>query len=80
MKATVSIMPRSDVPDSVGETIREQLYDVGSSDIRRVSVGKQIILDFEGGDISTVTERVKKLCQEFLVNDLLEEFTFKVEE
>lgn len=80
MRAIVQVVPRDDVPDPTGDLIRDRLFDLGSSDIRQVRVGKIIVLEFDGGDLATVTDRVKKLCQELLVNELTEQYSLKVEE
>src|SRR5690606_10475745 len=80
MKANIFIQLKSDIPDHAGDGIRQRLFENGTSDIKSVRIGKMITLEFDGGDISTATERVKRLCQEVFVNEALEDFTFAFEE
>lgn len=80
MKISIVVRIKNDIPDPAGEAIRQLLLEAGSSDLRSIRVGKFVELDFDGGDDTTATERVKRLCQEVLVNDATEEYSFKIED
>ena len=81
MKVSIVIRPKSDIPDGAGKTVHHLLLEAGgSSDIREVRIGKFIEIDFESGDDVTIAERVKRLCQDVLVNDATEEFMFRIED
>lgn len=80
MKANIFIRLREDVPDYPGESIRQRLFENGTSDVKAVRIGKVVTLEFDGGDEATVTDRVKRLCQDVFVNDTVEEYVFTIEE
>lgn len=81
MKVSIIVRAKSDVPDAAGKTLHHLLLESGgSSDIREIRVGRYVEIDFESGDDVTITERVKRLCNDLLVNEATEEYFFRVEE
>ena len=81
MKVSIVIRTKSDIPDGAGKTVQHLLSEAGgSSDIREVRIGKFIEIEFESGDDVMITERVKRLCQDVLVNDATEEYMFRIED
>ena len=74
MKARVLIRLKDEVPDVQGETIVEQLGVRGFHEVVEARVGKLVEFTFEGGDVENAKTRIKQMCQQMLVNAVIEEF------
>lgn len=71
----ITVMPKQDVLDPQGQTVRGALEQLGFDGIGEVRVGKRIELDVPGDDAAG---DAKKMCDALLVNDLIEDYTVEV--
>ena len=75
MKATVTIMFKNGVLDPQGEAVKSALVGLGFLDVKGVRQGKIIELELaEGAD----QNQVDKMCQQLLVNLVIESYTVEI--
>ncbi|MEZ4461177.1 MAG: phosphoribosylformylglycinamidine synthase subunit PurS [bacterium] len=71
----VLIRNRPGVFDPAGKVVQSGLKRLGH-DVGNVTIGKVIDLEIPG-DVASVTQTVNQMCQQFLVNPVLEDFTIE---
>lgn len=60
--------------DSAGRTVGESLQKLGFSEVKDCRIGKRIELRME----SYSPERVRAMCDEFLANPVIENYSYEV--
>jgi len=78
MKVLVLIRPKEEVPDAPGKVTTDRLINRGFTEVKGARVGKLIELDIEGADRDASAQRVKQMCSQILVNNVIEEFVIQV--
>ena len=79
-KVKIYISLKKGVADPEGITIKDALYSLNYKEVEEVRVGKYIQLKIEGVDKDGVKEKVNQMCQKLLVNPLIEEYSYQIEE
>jgi phosphoribosylformylglycinamidine synthase len=76
----IDVMPKAGISDPQGQTIERALPALGFSGITEVRVGKRIEFSIEAADQAKAESAVKRACESFLSNPVIEDFrfTFKV--
>ncbi|MER3396004.1 MAG: phosphoribosylformylglycinamidine synthase [Acidimicrobiia bacterium] len=74
----VTVRLRPEIPDPQGKTIEESLPALGFHGVTGVRVGKSITFTIEGQDKEYVENAVKKMCEEFLANPVIEDFSYEI--
>jgi phosphoribosylformylglycinamidine synthase PurS subunit len=80
MKVRVLIRLKREVPDSGGELVQARLVDMGYSEVKKVALGRLLEIDLETSDADIAEERTQRMCNELLVNSLIEDFEISVED
>lgn len=80
MKIIVNVFLKNGVLDPQGKAIEKALQSLNFDEIREVRVAKQIILDLNENDENKAKERVKKMCEELLVNSVIEDYELLISE
>ena len=78
MKVVVNISLREGVLDPEGQAIRSSLNNLGFEHCNDVKTGKQIILNFDQKSKSEVLIQAKKMCEELLVNTVIENYEISI--
>lgn len=71
----ITVMPKADVLDPQGQTVRGALSQLGFDGIGEVRVGKRIELDIAGDAPGDEAER---MCDALLANALIEDYRVEV--
>ncbi|MFW5968943.1 MAG: phosphoribosylformylglycinamidine synthase subunit PurS [Persicimonas sp.] len=74
-RARILIRNKPGVFDPEGKVVHGGLARLGHEQVDEVRVGKVIDLHFEEGDRAELTERIERMCSEFLVNPVTEEYS-----
>ena len=74
----VDVMPKSGISDPQGQTIERALPGLGFPGISEVRVGKRITFQIEADSESAAIDTVKKSCEKFLTNPIIEDFVVHV--
>jgi phosphoribosylformylglycinamidine synthase subunit PurS len=78
--ARVEVRGVEGLADPEGQTIERALPALGFAGVGAVHVGKMIRLEVEADDADAARATVQRLCERLLVNPVIEEATFSVEE
>lgn len=74
-RARILIKNRPGVFDPEGKVVQSGLERLGHDDVRDVRVGKVIDLEFEDGSREELEARIDEMCEKFLVNPVIEDYT-----
>lgn len=81
MKAHVYVTLKTSVLDPQGQTIHNALRKLGFSDVSSVRQGKYFALTLADGlDAVAAGAEVERVAREVLVNPVIEEFTYTLEQ
>ena len=78
MKVVVNISLKEGVLDPEGQAIETSLSNLGFKNFMDVRTGKQIILNFEKIDENEAILATKKMCEDLLVNTVIETYKINV--
>lgn len=78
-KVNVYVTLRESVVDPQGIAAQEALQNLGYKEVEKVRVGKLIELEISG-DIADIDARVKEMCNELLVNRVIEDYRYEIGE
>lgn len=76
MKFGVEVLLKDEVLDSQGRAVQERLK-TEFINLKSVRIGKYIILDVDEKDSRLAKEKIEKICENLLVNTLIEKFEIK---
>ena len=81
MKAHVYVTLKTSVLDPQGQTIQNALRTIGFADVTAVRQGKYFALSLADGLAADAAKAmVERIAKEVLINPVIEEFTYKIEE
>ena len=76
MKICVNISLKDGVLDPQAKAIEKALHALNFNEVRGVKMAKQIILELDTQDLSEAKAQAKKMCEELLVNSVIENYEF----
>lgn len=79
-KAEIDVMPQDALLDPQGKAISQSMNTMGLSEISDVRVGRHIRLFVEAADKSAAESKVEEACKKLLVNQVMEQFNYVLEE
>ncbi len=76
-KVKVNVYLKENILDPQGKAVGNALHQLGFVETKSVRIGKhvQLILD----DVHDIENRVKQMCKQLLVNDVMEDMEFTIE-
>ncbi|ADE57286.1 MULTISPECIES: phosphoribosylformylglycinamidine synthase subunit PurS [Aminobacterium] len=69
------VYPKEEVLDSPGKAVAGSLLSLGYSSVKNVRIGRYIQLLINSDTAEEARQQVEKMCDDLLVNSLIEEFT-----
>ncbi len=78
-KAEIDIMPLPALLDPQGKAVTSGMESMGLIEIDNVRIGKHISLMIDAADESVARSKVDEACKKLLVNEIMENYTFKLE-
>jgi phosphoribosylformylglycinamidine synthase subunit PurS len=78
--AKVHVTLKKSVLDPQGKTILSALHSLNFNDATNVRVGKYFEVFVEGKDPKQVEERIHQMCDKLLINPIIEEYSYSLEE
>ena len=73
------IFLKEGVLDTQGKTVAASLKGMGYNCLKNLRVGKSLHLDIEAANEPEAVKQVEKMCDDLLVNDIIEEFKIESE-
>ena len=77
-RARILIRNKPGVFDPEGKVVHTGLARLGHDSVEAVHVGKVIDLEFEAGSADAIRAEVDEMCQQFLVNPVIENYTVEI--
>ena len=78
-KVNVYVTLRESVVDPQGIAAKEALKTMGYNEVENVRIGKLIELELEE-TTTDIDARVKEMCEKLLVNKVIEDYRYEIEE
>lgn len=79
-KAEIDIMPHQALLDPQGKAVSANMGNVGLSEITNVRIGKHVSLEIEADSKESAEAKVEEACKKILANQIMEGYSFEVEE
>lgn len=79
-KAEIDIMPLEALLDPQGKAVTAGMAKLGMPEVSNVRIGKHITFFVEAKDKGEAENKVDEACKKLLVNQVMEGYTFRVEE
>ena len=79
-KVKIYVSLKRGVADPQGITIKDALYSLNYKEVEEVRMGKYIQLKIKAINKGNEEEKVNEMCQKLLVNPVIEEYTYQIEE
>ena len=81
MKAHVYVTLKASVLDPQGQTIQNALRKIGFGEVTAVRQGKYFALSLADGlTAEAAREQVERIAREVLTNQIIEDYTYRIEE
>ncbi|EAI6101781.1 phosphoribosylformylglycinamidine synthase subunit PurS [Campylobacter jejuni] len=79
MEVIVNISLKNGVLDPQGKAVEKALHSLNFNSIKEVKIAKQIKISLDEKDEKLAKEQVKKMCEELLVNSVIEDYELVIE-
>ncbi len=76
-RVAIDVLLKREILDPQGRAVERALPGLGFDAVSDVRVGKHLELDVDADD-DDLTERVERMCREFLTNPVIESFRWRV--
>lgn len=77
-KVNVYVTLRESVVDPQGIATKDALHNMGYEEVENVRIGKLIELTLDGTE--NIDARVKEMCDKLLINKVIEDYRYEIEE
>ncbi|MFY4755872.1 phosphoribosylformylglycinamidine synthase subunit PurS [Campylobacter jejuni] len=74
MEVIVNISLKNGVLDPQGKAVEKALHSLNFNSVKEVKIAKQIKISLDEKDEKLAKEQVKKMCEELLVNGVIEDY------
>ncbi len=79
-KAEIDIMPLKALLDPQGKAVTGSMKNIGLPEIENVRIGKHISLELEALSKEIASAKVEQACKKLLANQIMESFSYDLEE
>ncbi|EJQ9642358.1 TPA: phosphoribosylformylglycinamidine synthase subunit PurS [Campylobacter jejuni] len=79
MEVIVNISLKNGVLDPQGKAVEKALHSLNFNSVKEVKIAKQIRISLDEKDEKLAKEQVKKMCEELLVNSVIEDYELIIE-
>lgn len=79
-KAEIDVMPQKALLDPQGKAVSQSMKTIGLQEITNVRIGRHIQLFIEAEDKTVAEAKVNEACKKLLVNQVMEQYSFTIEE
>jgi phosphoribosylformylglycinamidine synthase PurS subunit len=80
LRARIFVTPRHGILDPQGRAVEHALKTLGFDQVGNVQIGRYIVLDLEAANTDEARAAVTRMCEQLLVNPLIEDYRFEVDE
>lgn len=79
-KVKLYVTLKKQVLDPQGLTVKHALESLGHTDVEEVRMGKLIEISSRSKDKANLEKEIARMCERLLVNPVIEEYSYEVEE
>ncbi|MDX1444894.1 phosphoribosylformylglycinamidine synthase [Lishizhenia tianjinensis] len=79
-KAEIDVMPLEALLDPQGKAVSNSMKNIGLPEIDGVRIGRHVRLFVEASNETEASEKVEQACKKLLANQIMESYTFHIEE
>ena len=79
-RAEIDVMPLPALLDPQGKAVSSTMPQMGLNEIGEVRIGKHVTMEVEAADKAKAEAKVTEACEKLLVNQIMEHFTFRLEQ
>ncbi|MFY9140275.1 MAG: phosphoribosylformylglycinamidine synthase subunit PurS [Thermacetogeniaceae bacterium] len=79
-EAAVYVTLKKGILDPEGKAIKNSLKSQGYDQVEEVTTGKYFLLKIKERDRTAAEEELRQICEKFLVNMVLEDYSFELRE
>lgn len=79
-QAKIDVTLKKSVLDPQGQTVSQALHTLGFKAVEDVRVGKHFVVNLKAENREKAAEELKTMCDQLLINPVIEEYTFQLEE
>jgi phosphoribosylformylglycinamidine synthase PurS subunit len=79
-KAEIDVMPLEALLDPQGKAVSNSMPTIGLPEITGVRVGRHVRLFVDAASMDEATSKVDEACKKLLANQIMESYTFQIEE
>jgi phosphoribosylformylglycinamidine synthase PurS subunit len=79
-KAEIDVMPLDALLDPQGKAVTGSMKNIGLESIDGVRIGRHVRLFVEADNSNAAEKMVEEACVKLLANQIMESYTFQVEE
>ncbi len=79
MEVIVNISLKNGDLDPQGKAVEKALHSLNFNSVKEVKIAKQIKISLDEKDEKLAKEQVKKMCEELLVNSVIEDYELIIE-
>ncbi|MBI4368501.1 MAG: phosphoribosylformylglycinamidine synthase subunit PurS [Candidatus Omnitrophica bacterium] len=79
-KAKIEVTLKKSVLDPQGQTVLQALHTLGFKGVESLRVGKHFEMTLDSGDRKKAEADLKTMCDRLLINPIVEEYVYQLEE
>jgi len=79
-KAEIDVMPLDALLDPQGKAVSNSMKNIGLPEVGDVRIGRHIRLFIDAGTAEEANEKVETACKKLLANQIMESYTFSLEQ
>lgn len=79
-KAEIDVMPLDALLDPQGKAVTSSMQNIGLEEISEVRIGRHVRLMVDAASESEAKSKVDEACKKLLANQIMESYTFQIEE
>lgn len=79
-KAEIDVMPLDALLDPQGKAVTNSMPTIGLPEVSGVRIGRHVRLFIDAANQAEAAEKVELACKKLLANQIMESYSFKIEE
>lgn len=79
-KAEIDVMPLDALLDPQGKAVTNSMKNIGLPEIEGVRIGRHVRLFVDAASKEVAEQKVDEACKKLLANQIMESYTFSIEE
>lgn len=79
-KAEIDVMPLEALLDPQGKAVTNSMATIGLPEVSGVRIGRHVRLFVDAASMTEATEKVETACKKLLANQIMESYTYQIEE